>query len=78
MNSYSKKRKAELKTYKTIRNSILLNNATPIAAAHPKVNLNCLTENHWMEQYTEIMNEKHLFNEKLTKHTRIVVRWWEN
>ena len=78
MNSYSKKRKAELKTYKAIRNSIILNNTNPIPSAHAKVNFNNLTENQWLEQYNEIMEEQQLVNQKLTKNTKIIVRWWEN
>ncbi len=78
MNSYSKKRKAELNTYKAIRNSILLNNTDSISVAHPKVNLNHLPENTWIEQYSEIMNEYQLLNQKVTKSTKIIVKWWEN
>ncbi len=78
MNIYSKKRKSTFNTYKAIRANILLNHSNHSQVSASIVNLNNLLENNWVEQYSELMTEHMVFNQKLSKTNKIVVKWWEN
>ena len=67
---YLKSKTSKSKTHKSVRESIRLNNKEGIQILEPS--------NSWLEQFMELKKEHTPFQQRALKHTKLIIKWWEN